>query len=165
MCKSYRNQYNCNFISAMPTNLYGTNDNYHPENSHVLPSLVRKVITAKNNDESFIKVWGDGTPLREFLHVDDLAEACFFLMKYYDESEHINIGSGNEISIKKLAELIINKAECKLQIRFDKSKPNGTLRKFLDTSKIKKIGWSPKIDLDLGIEKTINEFKEILKNE
>ena len=165
MCNSYRYQYGCNFISAMPTNLYGTNDNYHAKNSHVLPSLIRKVILAKKNNKSYINVWGDGSPLREFLHVDDLAEASLFLMKHYNKSDIVNVGSGLEISIKNLAKLIIKKAGSPIDIKFDKSKPNGTLRKFLDTSKILKLGWSPKINLDFGIEKTINEYKEKLKNE
>tara|TARA_B100001564_G_scaffold325222_1_gene306586 strand:- start:1559 stop:2494 length:936 start_codon:yes stop_codon:yes gene_type:complete len=165
MCNSYRYQYGCNFISAMPTNLYGTNDNYHAKNSHVLPSLIRKVILAKKNNKSYINVWGDGSPLREFLHVDDLAEASLFLMKNYNKSDIVNVGSGLEISIKNLSKLIIKKAGSAIDIKFDKSKPNGTIRKFLDTSKILKLGWSPKINLDFGIEKTINEYKEKLKNE
>jgi len=158
MCDSYRAQYGCNFISAMPTNLYGTNDNYHPENSHVLPALIRRIVLAKKNNEPNVTIWGTGTPRREFLHVDDLAEACLFLLQNYEESGPINIGSGKDISIKSLAELIIKLVDYSGEIIFDTSKLDGTPQKLLDGSKINKIGWKAKIDLEYGLLKTIGEF-------
>jgi GDP-L-fucose synthase len=158
MCNSYRAQYGCNFISAMPTNLYGTNDNYHPENSHVLPSLIRKIVLAKKNNEQTVTIWGTGSPRREFLHVDDLADACFFLLQNYNEQGLINIGCGNDISIKELAELIISEVGYEGQIVFDTTKPDGTPRKLMDTSKINNLGWKPKYSLKEGINKTIKEI-------
>ena len=160
LCDSYRSQYGCNFISAMPTNLYGTNDNYHPKNSHVLPALIRKICEAKINNNPSIKIWGTGEPKREFLHVDDLADACYFLLKNYNEKGIINIGWSKDISIKELAELIALIVDYKGVFKFDLSKPNGTPKKLLDTTKINNLGWSPKIDLKTGLIKTINEFKE-----
>jgi GDP-L-fucose synthase len=160
LCNSYRAQYGCNFISAMPTNLYGTNDNYHPENSHVLPALIRKIVLAKKNNEPTVTIWGTGTPRREFLHVDDLAEACFFLLKEYNESEIINIGFGDEISIKELAELICCELKYSGAIIFDNEKSDGTPRKLLDSHKIKILGWKPKIKLRDGLKITIKEFIE-----
>lgn len=162
LCASYHAQYGCNFISVMPTNLYGTNDNYHPENSHVFPALIRKIVLAKRNNESSISIWGTGTPKREFLHVDDLADACYFLMQHYHNSEIINIGWGEDISIGELALLIAEIADYKGFITYDSSKPNGTPRKLLDTSKLNTLGWFPKISLREGIKKTIKEFEEIL---
>jgi GDP-L-fucose synthase len=159
MCDSYRAQYGCNFISAMPTNLYGTNDNYHPENSHVLPALIRKFILAKNNNEPSVAIWGSGIPRREFLHVDDLADACFFLLQNYNEAGLVNIGCGNDVSIKELAELIAEEVGFEGKLMFDKTKPDGTLRKLMDTSKINKFGWSPLIKLNIGIKKTLLEVK------
>jgi GDP-L-fucose synthase len=159
LCESYRFQYGCNFISAMPTNLYGTNDNYHPENSHVLPALIRKILLAKKNNESNVIIWGTGEPKREFLHVDDLADACLFLMKYYDEAGFVNIGSGEEISIKELARLISKCVGFTGELNFDHSMPDGTPRKLLDTAKINNLGWNPKIKLVDGILKTIEEVK------
>jgi GDP-L-fucose synthase len=158
MCNSYRAQYGCNFISAMPTNLYGTNDNYHPENSHVLPSLIRKIVLAKKNNEQTVTIWGTGSPRREFLHVDDLADACFFLLQNYNEQGLINIGCGNDVSIKELAELIISEVGYEGQIVFDTTKPDGTPRKLMDTSKINNLGWKPKYSLKEGINKTIKEI-------
>ena len=158
MCDSYRAQYGCNFISAMPTNLYGTNDNYHPENSHVLPALIRRIILAKKNNEPNVSIWGTGAPKREFLHVDDLADACYFLMQNYNEPGVVNIGCGADISIKELAELIVSEVGYKGTLLFDSSKPDGTLRKLLDTSKLKEMGWVSQIKLREGISKTINEF-------
>jgi GDP-L-fucose synthase len=157
MCDSYRAQYGCNFISAMPTNLYGTNDNYHPENSHVLPALIRRIVLAKKNNESNVTIWGTGTPRREFLHVDDLANACFFLLENYNEQGLVNIGCGSDIPIKELAELIAAEVEYKGQFVFDKTKPEGTKLKLLDISKITSLGWLPTIPLQEGITKTINE--------
>jgi GDP-L-fucose synthase len=158
MCDSYRSQYGCNFISAMPTNLYGTNDNYHPENSHVLPALIRRIILAKKNNEPTVTIWGTGTPRREFLHVDDLADACFHLLHNYNEKGLLNIGCGTDISIKELAELIVTEVGYDGQLVFDSSKPDGTPRKLMDTTKINKLGWKPKIDLKNGLKKTIQEF-------
>jgi GDP-L-fucose synthase len=158
LCDSYRAQYGCNFISAMPTNLYGTNDNYHSENSHVLPALIRKIVWAKQNNEPYVIIWGTGTPRREFLHVDDLAEACFFLLKNYNEKGLVNIGSGNDISIKELAQLIASEVDYKGEFKFDNSKPDGSPRKLMDVRKICELGWNYKIDLRDGIKKTISEY-------
>jgi GDP-L-fucose synthase len=155
MCKFYKKQYGCQFISAMPTNLYGINDNFNIENSHVLPALLRKFVEAKNKNEKNVTVWGTGTPLREFLYVDDLAEACLFLMLHYNEESTINVGTGIEISIKELAETIKEKVGFKGDLVFDTTKPDGTPRKLLDVSKINKLGWKHKIDLEDGIQKTI----------
>jgi len=159
LCDSYRVQYGCNFISAMPTNLYGTNDNYHPENSHVLPALIRRIVLAKNNNEPNVLIWGTGTPRREFLHVDDLADACYFLLNNYNQAGIINIGSGIELSIKELAELISMEVGYYGQLVFDTSKLDGTPRKLMDSAKINKLGWMPSIKLKDGIKQTINEFK------
>ena len=158
MCDSYRAQYGCNFISAMPTNLYGTNDNYHPENSHVLPALIRKIVLAKKNNEPTVTIWGTGTPRREFLHVDDLADACYFLLQNYNQQGIVNIGFATDVSIKELAELIVVEVGYDGHLVFDTTKPDGTPRKLMDTSKINKLGWSPSIGLAEGIKKTINEF-------
>jgi GDP-L-fucose synthase len=152
LCESYRLQYGCNFISVMPTNLYGPNDNYDLAKSHVLPALLRKIYTAKINNIPTVEVWGSGTPLREFLHVDDLSEACLFLMENYSEPELINIGTGTDISIKDLAMLIMRIADYKGEIKFDSSKPDGTPRKLLDVSKLNTLGWKPKISLEEGIK-------------
>jgi GDP-L-fucose synthase len=160
MCDSYRAQYGCNFISAMPTNLYGTNDNYHPENSHVLPALIRRIVLAKNNNEPTVTIWGTGTPRREFLHVDDLADACYFLLQNYNEQGLVNIGCGTDVSIKELAELIVTEVGYEGQLVFDTSKPDGTPRKLMDTTKINHLGWSSIIDLKAGIRKTILEVKD-----
>jgi GDP-L-fucose synthase len=161
MCDSYRAQYGCNFISAMPTNLYGTNDNYHPENSHVLPALIRRIVLAKKNNEPTVTIWGTGTPRREFLHVDDLADACYFLLQNYNEQALVNIGCGTDVSIKELAQLIFSEVGYEGQLLFDKTKPDGSPRKLLDTSKINNIGWSAKINLETGIKSTIEEFKKL----
>jgi len=161
MCDSYRAQYGCNFISAMPTNLYGTNDNYHPENSHVLPALIRRIILAKKNDDPSVVIWGTGTPLREFMHVDDLADACHFLLQNYDQPGHINIGWGEDASIKELASLIAAEVGYTGVLEFDTTKPDGTPRKLMDTTKINKLGWKPTISLLDGIKWTIEEGKEL----
>jgi GDP-L-fucose synthase len=162
MCNSYRNQYGCNFISAMPTNLYGTNDNYHPENSHVLPALIRRIALAKKNNEPTVMIWGTGAPRREFLHVDDLADACFFLINNYNNNEIINIGTGVDISISDLAKMIKDKVKYPGFLEFDRSKMDGTQQKILDTSKINNLGWNYKISLNEGLDLTIEEF---IKNE
>ena len=160
MCDSYRQQYGCNFISAMPTNLYGTNDNYHPENSHVLPALIRRIILAKKQNDDSVTIWGTGTPRREFLHVDDLSNACFFLLQNYNSSGLINIGCGEDISIKELAELIASIVGFKGNLIFDLTKPDGTPRKLMDTTKINKLGWEASISLEEGLRKTIDEVKD-----
>ena len=159
MCDSYRAQYGCNFISAMPTNLYGTNDNYHPENSHVLPALIRRIVLAKKNNEPNVTIWGTGTPRREFLHVDDLADACHFLLQNYNEQGLVNIGCGFDVSIKELAELIVAEVGYKGQIVFDSTKPDGTPRKLMDTCKLTILGWKSHILLKDGINKTLEEVK------
>ena len=161
ICDSYREQYGCNFITAMPSNLYGTNDNYHPENSHVLPALIRRIVLGKKNNDPTVTIWGTGTPKREFLHVDDLADACYFLLQNYNEQGLINIGCGSDISIKELAELIVTEVGYEGQLEFDTTKPDGTPRKLMDTTKINKLGWVSKITLDSGIKKTLTEIKNL----
>jgi GDP-L-fucose synthase len=158
MCDSYRAQYNCNFISAMPTNLYGTNDNYHSENSHVLPALIRRIALAKKNNEPSVTIWGTGTPRREFLHVDDLSDACYFLMKNYNEQGIINIGCGQDLTICELAKLIANKIGYEGELLTDISKNDGTAQKLMNVSKINNLGWKSTITLEDGITKTIKEF-------
>jgi GDP-L-fucose synthase len=158
MCDSYRAQYGCNFISAMPTNLYGTNDNYHPENSHVLPALIRRIVLAKKNNEPNVIIWGTGTPRREFLHVDDLADACYFLLQNYNEQGLVNIGCGTDVSIKELAELILAEVGYEGILVFDTTKPDGTPRKLMDTTKINNLGWMSQIELREGIIKTLEEI-------
>ena len=162
LCDSYRAQYGCNFISAMPTNLYGTNDNYHPENSHVLPALIRRIVLAKKNNVPSVIIWGTGTPRREFLHVDDLADACFFLLQNFNEQGLVNIGCGTDISIKDLAELIVAEVGYEGELLFDTTKPDGTPRKLMDTSKINMLGWKSKINLKEGIIKILEEIKNKL---
>jgi GDP-L-fucose synthase len=161
MCDSYRAQYGCNFISAMPTNLYGTNDNYHPENSHVLPALIRRIVLAKKNNEPAVTIWGTGTPRREFLHVDDLADACYFLLQNYNEQGLVNIGCGTDVSIKELAELIVDEVGYEGQLVFDTAKLDGTPRKLMDINKIDELGWKSKINLKNGIKKTVNEVNNL----
>ncbi|MCF8275179.1 MAG: GDP-L-fucose synthase [Flavobacteriales bacterium] len=151
LCQEYRHQYGCNFISAMPTNLYGPNDNYDLNNSHVLPALLRKFHEAKLNGVSKIEVWGSGTPKREFLHVNDLAQACIFLMENYNGSEPINVGSGKEVTIRELAETISSIVGFQGNLVFDSSKPDGTPRKLMDISKLEEMGWKHQINLTEGI--------------
>jgi GDP-L-fucose synthase len=160
MCDSYRSQYGCNFISAMPTNLYGTNDNYHPENSHVLPALLRRIILAKKNNDPKVEIWGTGKPYREFLHVDDLADACYFLLLSYNEPGLVNIGIGEDITIKELANLIASEVGYTGSFEFDATKPDGTPRKLMDTRKINNLGWKASIGLKEGIKKTIEEVMD-----
>lgn len=152
MCDAYRDQYGCNFISVMPTNLYGFNDNYDLQNSHVLPALLRKFHEAKLSNEKTVEVWGTGTPLREFLHATDMADACVYLMGNYNEKGFVNIGSGKEISIKDLALLVKEIVGYKGDIYFNTEKPDGTPRKLMDVSKLKELGWEYKISLEEGIE-------------
>ncbi len=162
LCENYRLQYGCNFISVMPTNLYGPNDNYDLNKSHVLPALLRKIHTAKINNIPTVEVWGSGSPLREFLHVDDLAEACLFLMENYSESELVNIGTGTDISIKDLALLIMQVADYKGEIIFDSSKPDGTPRKLMDVGKLTALGWKPKISLEEGIRMVYKDVEKMV---
>ncbi len=162
MCESYRRQYGCDFISAMPTNLYGKNDNYDLQNSHVLPALLRKMNTAKVNNASFVELWGTGSPLREFMYVDDLADACVFLLQNYSEELFVNIGYGEDISIKDLAFLIKDIVGYEGEIRFDSSKPDGTPRKLMDSSRLRSLGWAPKTNLETGIRETYLEVQNLL---
>lgn len=159
MCDAYRDQYGCNFVSVMPTNLYGYNDNYHPQNSHVLPALIRKIHEAKVNDETQVTVWGSGTPLREFLFADDLADACYFLMQNYNEPNLINIGTGHDLTIKDLALLIKEVLGFEGELVFDTTKPDGTPRKLMDVSKLHNLGWKHKIELKEGIELAYQDFQ------
>lgn len=161
MCEAYRSQYGCNFISAMPTNLYGPNDNYDLQNSHVLPALLRKMIVAKRSSQPAVEIWGSGTPRREFLHVDDLADACFFLMQEYDGADWLNIGVGEDVSIKELAELIKDIVGYEGELQFNTSKPDGTPRKLLDVSKLESRGWKARIGLREGITRVYEEIKSL----
>jgi GDP-L-fucose synthase len=160
MCDAYRAQHGCNFISVMPTNLYGPNDNYDLQNSHVLPALLRKFIVAKRENAPSVELWGTGTPLREFLHVDDLADACFFLMQTYNEAGLVNIGVGHDISIKNLALLIQKIVGYTGELRFDTTKPDGTPRKLMSVEKLKTAGWTAKIDLETGIKSVYETVRE-----
>ena len=157
LCENYRKQYGCNFISAMPTNLYGPNDNYDLNNSHVLPALIRKFHEAKTNRLASVEIWGTGSPLREFLHVDDLADACMYLMENYNEELFVNVGSGKEISIRDLALMIKEIVGYEGELKMDISKPDGTPRKLMDNSKIFSMGWKPKYSLKEGITKVYEE--------
>lgn len=159
MCDAYRDQYGCNFISVMPTNLYGPNDNYDLNNSHVLPALLRKFITAKQNGADSVTIWGSGSPMREFLHVDDLADACLFLMNNYDDEGLINIGVGVDISILDLAKLVKKIVGFEGEIITDISKPDGTPRKLMDVSKLNSFGWKATISLEEGVKKVYEEIK------
>jgi GDP-L-fucose synthase len=143
--------------------LYGTNDNYHPENSHVLPALIRRIVLAKKNNEPNVTIWGTGTPRREFLHVDDLADACYFLLQNYNEQGIVNIGCGTDVSIKELAQLIVAVVGYEGKLVFDSTKPDGTPRKLMDKNKINNLGWAAKINLSEGINKTISEYLKIVQ--
>lgn len=158
MCDAYRAQYGCNYISVMPTNLYGYNDNYHPQNSHVLPALIRKFHEAKVNGTDKVVIWGTGSPFREFLFADDLADACFYLMETYNEPNLVNIGTGEDISIKDLALLIKKVIGFEGELEFDSSKPDGTPRKLMDVSKLHGAGWKHKIQLEEGIKLAYQDF-------
>lgn len=160
MCDAYREQYGCNFISVMPTNLYGPNDNYDLNNSHVLPALLRKFITAKNNGDAAVTIWGTGSPLREFLHADDLADACLFLMETHNESGLVNIGVGEDISILDLAKMVKQIVGFEGDIITDTTKPDGTPRKLMDVSKLTNLGWKASISLEEGINKVYEEIKD-----
>ncbi len=158
MCDAYRSQYGCNFISAMPTNLYGPNDNYDLKNSHVLPALLRKFIEAKENGSDKVTVWGSGSPRREFLYVDDLADACYFLMQHVNEPGFVNIGIGEDVTIKELAEKIGRMVGFDGHLEFDTSKPDGTPRKLMDVSKINSLGWKASISLDKGLQMIYEQY-------
>ena len=160
LCQAYRAQYGRDFISAMPTNLYGPNDNFDLTSSHVLPALMRKFHDAKVNDTDEVEIWGTGSPMREFLHVDDLADACVHLMLNYSDAMHINVGTGDDLTIKALAEKIRDLVHPTAQLRFDTTKPDGTPRKVLDVTRLKQTGWEPTITLDEGIESTYRWFLE-----
>lgn len=160
MCDAYRSQYGCNYISAMPTNLYGYNDNYHPQNSHVLPALIRKFHEAKVSDAAEVTIWGSGSPMREFLFADDLADACYYLMLKYNEPHLINVGTGEDITIKDLALLIKEIIGYEGTLKFDTSKPDGTPRKLMDVSKLHEKGWRHKIELKKGIQLAYQDFLE-----
>lgn len=159
LCESYKRQYGCNFISVMPTNMYGPNDNYNLSNSHVLPALIRKFHDAKESKAPFVEMWGTGTPMREFLHADDLGDACVFLMKTYDGEQFVNIGSGTDLTIKDLALLIKDIVGYQGEIKHDLSKPDGTPRKLMDVSYIHSLGWKHSIELPEGIRQVYEDFK------
>jgi len=158
LCENYRQQYGCNFISAMPTNLYGPGDNYDLEKSHVIPALIRKMHEARVQNQKKVVIWGTGSPLREFMHVDDLADACIFLMDHYDGLDFVNIGTGEEVSIYDLARLIQKVVEFKGEIVKDITKPDGTPRKLMDSDKLHNLGWSASISLEEGLSKTYQDF-------
>jgi GDP-L-fucose synthase len=158
LCESYRQQYGSNFISAMPTNLYGPNDNFDLTSSHVLPALIRKFHDAKVESRAQVEIWGTGSPMREFLHVDDLADACLFLLRHYEDATHINVGTGEDLSIRALAELVREIVHPSAELVFDTSKPDGTPRKVLDVSKLRALGWAPSIGLEQGVRDTYAWF-------
>lgn len=160
MCEAYRSQYGCNFISVMPTNLYGPNDNYDLQNSHVLPAMIRKFHEAKENGNPSVELWGSGKPMREFLHADDLADACVYLMENYHDSTLVNIGTGVDVTIKELAETIRDTVGYQGEIVWNSEKPDGTPRKLMDVSKLHSLGWKHTIDLKEGIKMVYDEYKE-----
>ncbi len=160
LCESYRRQYGVDMISAMPTNLYGPNDNYDLNNSHVLPALIRKFHEAKANNKPEVEIWGTGSPKREFLHVDDLADACVFLMESYSGDQHVNVGTGEDISIKELAELVMELTGYKGKLVFNTDKPDGTPRKLLDVSKLNGLGWKHRINLKEGVKMVIDDLEK-----
>jgi GDP-L-fucose synthase len=164
MCQAYNQQYGTNFISVMPTNLYGPNDNYILPNSHVFPALIRKFHEAKVNRQPFVEVWGSGMPRREFLYVDDLADACVYLMNHYDQSEIVNIGTGTDLTIRELAELIRKIIGCDGEIKWDPKMLDGTPRKLLDVSRLKSLGWEAKTSLEAGIKLTYENFLQLEQN-
>jgi GDP-L-fucose synthase len=163
MCQAYRHQYGFNSVALMPTNLYGVGDNFNPITSHVIPGIMRRVHNAKVNNDEYIECWGDGSPMREFLYIDDFAEACYNCMIEYDSDQIINIGSGEDITIKELTELMAIILNYKGEIRWDTSKPNGTPRKVMNVDKIKSLGWAPKVGIHQGLYQTYEWFKENIK--
>jgi GDP-L-fucose synthase len=160
LCQAYRRQHGCDFISAMPTNLYGPNDNFDLQNAHVLPALMRKFHESRERGEKEVTVWGTGSPRREFLHVDDLADACLYLMRHYDADAHVNVGTGEDLSIRELAELVGEIVAPGVELAFDATKPDGTPRKLLDVSRLHDLGWHHRIDLRAGLESTYSWFRE-----
>jgi GDP-L-fucose synthase len=160
MCQAYRREYDFNAISLMPTNLYGPGDNFDRENSHVLPALIRRFHEAKQRGDGAVTVWGTGTPRREFLHVDDMADAVLYLLEHYDAEPIVNIGWGKDVTIRELAELVMSAVGYEGELRFDTSKPDGTPRKLLDTQRLTELGWQPKISLKSGISQTYRWFAE-----
>ena len=165
LCEAYHDQYGCNFISAMPTNLYGQGDNYHLQNSHVIPAMIRKFHEAKQNAIPYVEIWGSGTPMREFMFVDDLADACFFLMQEYNDKSFINVGTGEEVSIKELAHLVKEVTGYTGEIKLDTTKPDGTPRKLMDSSRLHALGWKHKTSLRDGLAKAYTFFQqEIIPN-
>jgi GDP-L-fucose synthase len=158
LCQGYRRQYGCDFISAMPTNLYGPNDNFDLEGGHVLPALIRRFHQAKQSGAPSVEIWGTGTPRREFLHVDDLADACLFLMRHYSDELHINVGTGVDLSIRELAEMVGDVVYSEATLEFDTSKPDGTPRKVLDVSRLRELGWKASIELGDGLRETYKWF-------
>ena len=160
LCESYRDQYGSNFISAMPTNLYGQGDNYHPQNAHVIPSLIRRFHEAKINNAPVVTIWGTGSPLREFMYTDDLADACYFLMQHYNDKLFVNVGTGEDLPIKELAEKIKKVVGYKGQIEFDATKPDGTPRKLMDSSRLHSMGWKHTISLDEGLKRAYDFFRQ-----
>ncbi len=165
LCRAYRQQYGRSYISAMPTNLYGPGDNFDLKNSHVIPALMRKIDAAAEGNDPTVEIWGTGTPLREFMHVDDLADALVFLLKTYDEEEHINVGSGQEATIAELASLLADVIGYQGELVFDSSKPDGPPRKALDCTRLSKLGWKPKHDLRTGLKQTYDWYRtEIAEN-
>jgi len=165
LCDAYRDQHGCNFISAMPTNLYGPGDNYHPENSHVLPALIRRFHEAKENGAAEVVCWGTGSPMREFLHVDDLAEACLHLMDVHNDAGWVNLGTGKDVTIKTLAETVARVVGFEGALTWDTTKPDGTPRKLLDVSKMTSLGWTAKTPLEQGIRDVYEEFKTSVAHE
>lgn len=163
LCEAYRDQYGCNFIAAMPTNLYGQGDSYHPQYSHVLPAMLRKFHEAKENNASFVEIWGTGKPFREFMYVDDLADACYFLMQSYNDLLFMNVGTGEELTIADLARTVKRITGFAGELKFDDSKPDGTPRKLMDSSKLHQLGWKHKISLEEGIKKAYQFFLEEVK--
>jgi GDP-L-fucose synthase len=164
LCEAYKDQYGCNFISAMPTNLYGQGDNYDLQKSHVLPALLRKFHEAKQNNTDAVEIWGTGAPLREFMYVDDLADACFFLMQEYNDKLFVNVGTAEEVTIKELAMAVKKVTGFEGEIKFDTSKPNGTPRKLMDSSRIHEFGWKHKISLHDGLQMAYDHFQQEIKS-
>ena len=158
LCQGYRRQYGADFISVMPTNLYGPGDNYHPENSHVVPALIRRFHESKQNGVPIVKVWGTGKPLREFLFVDDLADACVFVLEHYSDEQHVNVGSGEEATIAEFAQLVADVVGYRGELTFDPSRPDGVARKLLDSSKLAGMGWRARTSLRAGLEQAYAAF-------
>lgn len=164
LCQAFRRQHGCDYISAMPTNLYGPNDNYDLQSSHVLPALIRKFTEARESGLNSVECWGSGTPRREFLHADDLADACLHLLDHYSEESHINVGSGSDVSIRELAELVREITGFQGEIRWDTTRPDGTMRKLMDSSRMLAMGWRPKVSLREGIEMACRDYQQLMSS-